>query len=206
MEKRTERIGICGGTFDPIHNGHLIIAEEVREKFHLDKVLFIPSGMPPHKNLSGVTLPEYRYEMVCRAVSTNSHFEALDIEIKREGYTYTVDTLTALRQLLGEDTKLYYITGADVVLDLMTWKRFEEVFKLCEFIAVLRPGYKSEDFLERIEYLKLNYMAKINIAEASLIEISSTAIRDKVRRGCSVKYLVPENVEQYIAENDLYKV
>jgi nicotinate-nucleotide adenylyltransferase len=147
-----KRIGISGGTFNPIHVGHLIIAEMARDMFDLDKVLFIPSGMPPHKNLGSVLSAEQRFDMVKRAVAGNPYFEESRIEIDREGYTYTVDTLKKLRELYGNDTSLYYIIGADVLNDLLTWRNAEEVFKICEFIAALRPGNDEEAFYKQMEY------------------------------------------------------
>lgn len=199
-----QRIGISGGTFNPIHLGHLIIAEMARDRFGLDKVLFIPSGMPPHKNLGSVLDAEQRFDMVRRAVAGNSYFEESRIEIDRVGYTYTVDTLKKLRELYGSDAILYYIIGADVLHDLVTWKSFEEVFKICEFIAALRPGNNTQDFYRQMEYLKDTYGAVIHFIETPLIEISSTDIRKRIKEGRSIKYLVPESVEEYIKSNKLY--
>lgn len=205
MKVNEKRIGISGGTFNPIHIGHLIIAEMVRDRFGLDKVLFIPSGMPPHKNLGSVLCAEKRFDMVRRAVANNPHFIESRIEIDRGGYTYTVDTLKKLREIYGNDTSLYYIIGADVLNDLLTWKSFEEVFKICEFIAVLRPGNDVQAFNKQMEYLKNAYSARIHFIETPLIEISSTEIRERIKEGRSIKYLVPESVEEYIESNGLYK-
>lgn len=205
MKVNEKRIGISGGTFNPIHIGHLIIAEMVRDRFGLDKVLFIPSGMPPHKNLGSVLCAEKRFYMVRRAVANNPHFIESRIEIDRGGYTYTVDTLKKLREIYGNDTSLYYIIGADVLNDLLTWKSFEEVFKICEFIAVLRPGNDVQAFNKQMEYLKNAYSARIHFIETPLIEISSTEIRERIKEGRSIKYLVPESVEEYIESNGLYK-
>lgn len=202
---RYKKVGISGGTFDPVHHGHLIIAQEVREKLELDKVLFIPVGLPPHKKDHRVTEAEHRYNMVFEAVRSNPFFEASRIEIDREGYTYTIDTLLHLKRIYGDDTKLFFIIGADVVPELVTWKRFEEVFRLCEFVAVNRPGPQKENFFESIRYLKERYSAIIHIIKLPLIEISSTDIRNRVKDGRPIKYLVPECVEKYIYENSLYK-
>ncbi len=198
------KIGICGGTFDPVHVGHLAIAELVREEFALDKVLFIPSGKPPHKDLDSVTDPVHRLNMVQCAVSTNPNFEAVSIEIQRRGYTYTVDTLKQLHELYPNGTEFYYIIGADVVMDLLKWKNAEEVFTLTSFIALMRPGFNDEEFKTRLTYLKSKYNVNITGFEAPLIEISSTFIRDRIKSGKSVKYFTTEPVERYIKDNKLY--
>lgn len=198
------RIGISGGTFDPIHMGHLIIAEDIREKFSLDKIVFIPTGNPPHKNVRKITDAKLRFDMVKSAISTNPWFEASNIEVAREGYTYTVDTLTQLRDMFGLDTKLYFIIGADVVFDLLSWRCYEKVFSLCEFIAALRPGYGSDSFYKEIERLKEGWGAVIHTVQAPLVDISSTGVRERVKAGKSVRYLVPEAVDKFIAAEELY--
>ncbi|ACL75717.1 nicotinate (nicotinamide) nucleotide adenylyltransferase [Ruminiclostridium cellulolyticum H10] len=198
------KIGICGGTFDPIHLGHLAVAEMVRSEMGLDKILFIPSGKPPHKDLDSVTDPIHRLKMVQCAVSTNPNFEAVSIEIERRGYTYTVDTLKQLYGLYPGRTEFYYIIGADVVMDLLKWKRAEEVFTLTKFIALMRPGFRNEEFESNINHLKSRYDADITSFQAPLIEISSTFIRDRIKNGKSVKYFITESVEKYIKENKLY--
>ncbi len=198
------KIGICGGTFDPIHLGHLAVAELVRSEFNLDKVLFIPSGMPPHKNLENVTAPIHRLNMVKCAVSSNPFFEAVALEVERSGYTYTVDTLKELRGLYPEGTEFYYIIGADVVMDLLSWKNAPEVFKLTNFIAVMRPGFSNEAFNERLVFLRNKYEMNISSYQIPLLDISSTFVRDRIKEKKSVKYLVDRDVEEYIIENHLY--
>jgi len=205
LKGKFKRIGISGGTFDPIHYGHLIIAEEIRETMELEKMVFIPSANPPHKVGIGVTNATHRYNMVKMATESNPWFAVSSIEMERGGYSYTVDTLVQLKQIYGEDTVLFFMTGADVIPELVTWKNFEKLFSLCEFVAVLRPGFNRESLIKEIEFLKSHFMAKIHIVDAPLIGISSTIIREKVRNGKSIKYLVPENVEEYITENGLYK-
>jgi len=204
MQQKQYRIGISGGTFDPIHYGHMIIAEQIRESLELDKVIFIPSGLTPHKDITKVTPAEHRFNMVRAAVQTNSFFEVSRIEIEREGYTYTIDTVRQLNEIYGETARLFFIIGADVIPELLTWKDYEKLFKLCEFIAVLRPGFKKDDIMKEVEYLRSTYLAKIHIVDAPLIDISSTIIREKVKAGKSIKYLVPESVESYIIKNKLY--
>jgi len=199
-----EKIGISGGTFNPIHYGHLIVAEMVRDEFGLEKILFVPSGMPPHKNLRDVAGAEHRFNMVQQAVKNNPYFFESRVEVERGGYTYTIDTLKNLRQTYGKDAKLYYIIGADVLSDLLTWRNYQEVFGICEFIAVLRPGNGIEVFNRQMEYLRDTFGAVIHFIDTPLIEISSTEIRNRIRQGKSIKYLVPEAVEDYIKENRLY--
>lgn len=204
MESSGLKIGISGGTFDPIHMGHLAIAELVRCEFNLDKVLFIPSGMPPHKDLRIVTDPIHRLNMVKCAVSTNPYFEAVAIETEREGYSYTVDTLNELHKIYPPNTQFYYIIGADVVMDLLTWRSAEEVFGLTKFIAVMRSEYQDEEFNSQIKALRNSFAADITSFEAPLIEISSTFIRARMRKNQSIKYFVNECVEEYIKNNNLY--
>jgi len=205
MQQSYSKIGIMGGTFNPVHCGHLIVAEAVRESYSLDKVLFIPSGRPPHKSVDEVIDAEQRYEMVRLALSSNSYFEASRIEIDRKGYSYTVNTLQTLQELYGTAVKLYFIIGADIIPELATWKEYRSVFKLCEFIAVLRPEHGSDTFKADITKLNSDYGNIINIAEAPLVKISSSDIRERCSAGKSVKYLVPEEVEQYIKTEGLYK-
>jgi len=204
MERHFTRIGISGGTFDPIHHGHLIIAEEVRQEFSLEKVLFIPAGIPPHKRHLRVSSAEDRYGMVCEAIGSNPFFEASRIEIDRDGYTYTVDTLLKLKEIFGEGTKLYFIIGADTVKELISWKEPHTIFALCEFIAVFRPGFDSDIIIREIENLRAEYNAIIHVAHVPLIGISSTAVREKAAAGKSIRYLVPKSVEDYIYKNQLY--
>jgi len=204
MVNSERRVGILGGTFDPIHIGHLIMAEQIREEFQLDKVIFIPSGNPPHKKLQTVTDAEHRYNMVCEALKENPYFEESRIEIDRKGYTYTIDTLRDLKEHNKNNAHMYYIIGADVLYDLLTWKDYEKVFEICEFIAAMRPGKDRDGFRERIRYLEKEFSAKIHEAEISLIEVSSTMIRERVKQNKSIRYLVPEAVEEYIRKNRIY--
>ncbi len=198
------KIGICGGTFDPIHTGHLAVAELVRNEFNLDRVLFIPSGMPPHKELKKVTPSLHRLNMVKAAVKSNPYFEAAAIEVERSGFTYTVDTLKELHGMYPAGTEFFYIIGADVVRDLLTWRNAEEVFTLTNFIALMRPGFSDEAFQMKINELVDNYKVNIFRFEIPLFDISSTYIRDRIKSGRSIKYLVKEEVEEYIYGNGLY--
>lgn len=204
MHEKCKRIGIFGGTFDPIHFGHLIIAEELREVFKLDKVIFIPSGTPSHKDLQKVSNSEHRYNMVRIAIEKNPYFELSRLELDRNGNTYTIDTIRQLKGIYPTETELFFIIGADVVPELITWKQYEDLFLECEFIAVKRPDLNIGKFLNDIDYLVSTYSVKINTAEVSLIEISSTSIRERVKTNRSVKYMLPEGVESYIIEKKLY--
>lgn len=206
MHQRNIKIGILGGTFNPVHNGHLIVAETVREVCGLDRVILMPSGQPPHKPDREVADPECRYEMVRRAVSSNPAFEASRLEIDMKGTTYTVNTLHALKNLYGNDTMLHFIIGADVIPELTTWKDYRTVFGLCSFIAVRRPGIGKRATVETINRLKTEYGIRIELADAPLVDISSSGIRDKCSRNRSIKYLVPEPVEEYIKSEGLYGI
>lgn len=204
-EHYINRIGILGGTFNPIHNGHLIIAEDVRERFCLERVLFIPSGQPPHKPDCDVAEAEHRYRMTQLAVASNPFFETSRIETDRNGYTYTVNTLTELHEKYGEGTGLFFIIGADVVPELVTWRDFRQVFRLCEFITVGRPGFGGSDLDAGIERLEKDYGAVIHKVDTRLIEISSTGIRERCGSGKSIRYLTPDDVAEYIRAEGLYK-
>jgi len=206
MQDDVKKIGILGGTFNPVHSGHLIVAEAVREEFRLDRVLFIPAGTPPHKSKNEVADAYHRYNMVKCAVGSNPYFEASRLEIERLGYTYSIDTLTSLKALYPEKTDFFFIIGADVVPELVTWKDYGKVFQMCSFIAILRPGNDREAFKHNIDELTGIYQANIITAEAPLVDISSTGIRERVMDGRTIKYLVPDCIEKYILDNGLYKL
>ena len=198
------KLGIMGGTFDPVHYGHILTAKEVMEREGLDRVLFIPTGNPGHKKDKKVTDAQLRYEMLKSATADFKGFEVSDIEIARDGYTYAIDTLRTLKQSLPQDTELFYIIGADVIRELDTWKDYKEDFALSSFIAVERPGISREDFLEAVEKMT-ELGAKINFVKVLPREISSSGIREKIRQGKSVENLLPEKVLQTIRERRLYK-
>ena len=199
------RIAIMGGTFDPIHYGHLATAESVRCKYNADKVFFIPSGCPPHKDINFVTNNERRYEMTLLATKSNPNFEVSRIEIDRPGRTYTIDTITELKEKYGSEVEILFITGADVVHSIFTWKSWEKLLTLCDFVAATRPGYKKSEMFKRIEFMREAYESKIHLIEVPELDISSSDIRERVSEGRTIKYLLPECVEEYIYENSLYK-
>lgn len=204
MDDKVKRIAIMGGTFDPIHYGHLVTAEAVWERYNIDRVVFVPSGNPPHKINIEVTDAEYRFSMVQMAISANPHFRVSRIEIDRKGYTYTIDTIREIKAAFGGKLHIYFITGADALLEIMTWKEANELLKECSYVAVTRPGYMKKDLYDWIDILKKKYGADISAMDVPAFAISSTDIRNRVRNGRSIKYLVPQNVEEYILKNKLY--
>ncbi|MCX7780840.1 MAG: nicotinate-nucleotide adenylyltransferase [Negativicutes bacterium] len=202
---RTQRrIGVLGGTFDPIHIGHLVTAEVVRLEYGLEKVIFIPASSPPHKQNVAVTPAFHRYIMTAMATYSNPHFFVSDIELKRPGPSYTIDTIKALLDIHGSDTELYFITGVDAVLELPTWYRIRELLELCHFVAATRPGStgRIDDIIEHFGEIGRAHIHRLDTPE---LEISSTDIREKVKKGLSIKYIVPESVENYILKERLYR-
>ncbi len=199
-----KKIGIMGGTFDPIHIGHLTLAEDIRDKCGLDMVLFIPAGDPPHKDSGSIAKASDRYNMTVLGCRDNALFEVSDIELGRKGKTYSVDTLERLRELYPKDTEFVFITGADSILEIDKWRHPERLFGLCSFAAAARPGYKNKKIAKQIDFLKEKYGAEIDYVESTAIDISSTEIRKSISEGRSVKYVVPDDVIGYIAEKGLY--
>lgn len=196
------RIGILGGTFDPIHNAHLATVEFIRCKYNLDKIIFIPSGNPPHK-FWNITDKSDRYNMVVLATLKNENFVVSDMEIKKDGKTYTVETLRELKKTYPT-CELFFITGADAICDIEAWKDVAENFKLATFIAATRPGIsllRAQDYIEKLEK---KYDAKIINVYVPSLDISSTYIRDQLNQSRSVRYLIPDDVETYIKEKCLY--
>ena len=200
---KKKRVGIMGGTFDPIHIGHLVIAELVRDEFSLDKVVFIPAAEPPHKLNQKVTRAEHRYVMTEMAIASNPHFEISDIEMRRTGPSYTINTMTELVKDFGDDNDFYFIVGADSILDLPNWDRVDDLLNLCHFVGTSRPGCIVD--MEKMK-AELGEIAgeKIHIIETPELEISSTDIRRRLSKGTSIKYIVPAEVEEYIYKNKLY--
>ncbi len=203
--RHDRKIAVMGGTFDPIHYGHLVAAEAVRDRFQLDKVIFIPAGNPPHKNSKNITDSSHRYNMTMLATATNPYFEVSRIEIDRKGITYTVDTIKQLRALYCAIDELYFITGADAVLEILTWHKVEELLKLCNFVAATRPGFDLRDLEQKLHEIKSKYGKEIFHIEIPSLAISSTDIRNRVRSNHTIKYLLPESVEQYILKYGIYR-
>lgn len=201
--KEKKRVGIFGGTFDPIHLGHLIVAETLMDEFSLDKVVFIPASVPPHKLGNHVSAARHRYLMTLLATCSNPHFEVSDVEMKRQGPSYSIDTLQTLVEEHGEDTEFYFIVGADSVASLHTWNRADKLLAMCHFIGASRPGCLPD--MTKIQAHFGTLAKKIHCLETPELEISSTDIRKRVLAGKTIRYIVPEAVEQYIYKEKLYK-
>ena len=195
---------IFGGSFNPIHLGHLHLAELVREEFCLNEIIFMPSGRPPHKDVSAQADKEHRYEMVAKAVRSNPHFKVSRLELDHSGYSYTVDTLREVRGGLSVDATVYFIVGADSLIEMHKWKDPENIFALCEIIAIARSGIHNDAAIKASEALRSNYGAKIHLLEKRTYPISSTEIRARIQAGLSVKYFVPDEVCDYIETHSLY--
>jgi len=196
VEQQRRRIGVMGGTFDPIHHGHLVAASEVQSVFGLDEVVFVPTGRPSLKQHPGVTPAEHRYLMTVVATASNPRFTVSRVDIDRPGLTYTVDTLTDLRKE-RPDADLFFITGADAVEQILTWKDAHRLWDMAHFVAVTRPGHTlAVDGLPR---------EAVSVLEVPALAISSTDCRRRAREGEPVWYLVPDGVVQYIAKHGLYR-
>jgi nicotinate-nucleotide adenylyltransferase len=187
------RIGILGGTFDPIHLGHLYLARKVLQKLSLEKIIFIPAYIPPHKKNSEVTSTRHRYNMVKLAIAGNKRFEASGIEIERKGSSYSVETMRQLRNQYGPSVKIFFITGSDSLKELSGWKNLEEMLTLCKFVVVKRPRFMMKNVPEDFMLLSIN--AK---------DISSTVIRKRIEKGSSITKLVPKKVRDYIKRHKLH--
>jgi len=197
-----------GGTFNPIHHGHLVTAQEALDQFCLDQVIFIPTGDPPHKIEDFLADAEDRYLMTVIAISSNDNFFISRAEIDRKGKSYTIDTVKELRSIYGMDTELFFITGADAILEILTWKNTEEIVILAKFIAATRPGYdlsKIEDLKSTLFRSKQEADEGISIMEIPALAISSTDIRKRIKQTRPINYLVPEGVNNYIIKHGLYR-
>ncbi|TDT33973.1 nicotinate-nucleotide adenylyltransferase [Naumannella halotolerans] len=197
---RRYRLGVMGGTFDPIHHGHLVAASEVASRFDLDEVVFVPTGVPWQKKGRNVSPGEDRYLMTVIATASNPRFTVSRVDIDRPGDTYTVDTLKDLRAERGADTDFFFITGADALAKILTWRGADELFDLAHFVGVTRPGVELNS--PAVAHLPKD---KITLMEVPALAISSTAIRERVARGEPAWYLVPDGIVQYMAKVDLYR-
>lgn len=202
QEKR--KIGIMGGTFNPIHIGHLIMAENAYETFGLDQVYLMPNNIPPHKEIWPAIPKKHRLLMTELAISQNPHLELLRTEIDKNSVSYTWQTLKQLKEA-NPDHDYYFILGADSLFQFDTWKRPEKICSLCTILAATRHHMRTKEMEEQIEYLNSRYHGKILLMDNPTLDISSQEIREKVGRGQSIKYFVPECVEDYIYENHLYQ-
>ena len=200
---KARKIGVLGGTFDPVHNGHLTIAEEARLRLGLSQVIFVPAGEPWLKTHRNIAPGEHRLEMIKLAIAPNHHFGVSTVDLERVGPSYTVHTLPALRRELGEEAAFYFILGVDALAGLPSWKEPEGVVEACKLVAARRPGSGALD-LESLERSIPGISSSIMLLDNTLMDISSTAIRERMARGLPVTDLVPEAVARYIGEKGLY--
>lgn len=197
------KIGVMGGTFDPIHIGHLISAEYAREHVGLDRVIFMPSGPHPFKENDKMTSPEIRLEMTSIAITENPYFEISRIGVNRTDTDYTIDDIRDLKKEYPDD-EIYFIIGADILDQIERWKDFYKLTRMCKFILFNRWGIAQEEINKKIEELELLYDFKIERVESPILEISSTAIRNRRREGLSIRYMLPQAVEDYITKYGIY--
>lgn len=201
-----KKIGILGGTFDPVHYGHLILAEQARGEAELDGIVFMPAKVQPFKLNNQTEEGYHRYEMLQKALSGNSFFQVSDLELRNSSeISYTVNTLQALQEQQGADTTLYFIIGTDAFLHIEQWYRSEELLKNYAFVVGTRPGYKEQERVDLVKQVQKRYGTQIIEIHNSEVEISSSDIRERLKKGKSIKYLLPESVENYIYQKGLYQ-
>jgi nicotinate-nucleotide adenylyltransferase len=201
--RKVMRLGLMGGTFDPIHLGHLIAAEEVRTALNLDRVLFLPAGHPPHKELTGISPAVHRVRMVELAISSNPYFELSLLDVARAGKSYTADTLGLVQKERGPGTELFFIVGMDSLAELLTWRNTGDIIALSRLAVVNRAPYPSVD-LSVLEARLPGLSERVVFVPIPGIDIASVDLRDRVRRGLSIKYQVVEPVERYILDSGIY--
>ncbi len=197
------RIGVIGGTFDPIHIGHLISAEYARESIGLDRVLFMPSGIHPFKSNDKVTNSDMRVKMTALAIAENPYFEISRMGVNRKDTNYTINDIRDLKEIYPED-EIYFIIGTDIMSQIEKWKEFSELTKLCKFILFNRLGREEDNIDKKISELEVSYNFNVEKIKSPIIEISSTAIRNRRREGVSIKHMVPKSVEDYIIKHGIY--
>ena len=199
------RIGILGGSFNPVHLGHLILAQDALETFDLDTVLFVPCDQPPHKPAAGLAAPEHRVAMLEAALAGSLQFEACDLEIRRGGTTYSIDTVRNLIASRPND-ELVFIIGSDTLAELHLWKDVRELLRLCRFVTLARPGFDLKAMTEKNLNLEPELARDLlaNVAIGHQVDISSSDIRHRAAEGMRIRYLVPDAVEMYITEHGLY--
>ena len=197
------KVGIMGGTFDPIHNGHLATADAVMDSLSLDQILFIPAARPPHKRGRQIAETHHRLAMTILATCSNPNFHVSTVELERNGPSYAVDTVDELKHIFPIGTDFYFILGADAALELATWHNAQELVSKCFFVVATRQGTHFDLSAIENDFSPENRRHLLRV-ETPALEISSTDIRNKIRRGRSIKYLVPDNVELYIRKEELY--
>jgi len=198
------KVGVLGGTFDPVHIGHLIIAEAVQVQLRLEKVLFVPAGQPWLKLQHPITPVGYRVEMLRLAILPNLYFELSDVEVERSGPSYTIDTMVELRNRLGAQADLFFILGCDALAQFAEWKEPSKLIQLCKLAVVPRANL-AFSALEDLERHIPGITDRVSYVATPIIDISSSQIREHVARGLSIRYLVPDKVEEYIAQRRLYR-
>lgn len=195
------KIGIIGGTFNPIHLAHLYIAYEAKCQLNLDKIIFIPTGSPPHKKDMGILEASLRYNMVYEAIKNYEDFEISDYEIEKKGLSYTFETLEHFK---NDDNELYFITGADCLMDIEKWKYPEKIFKLCNFVVFNRAGYSKKNLRIQKEKIQQKFNTNITFLDIIDLEISSSIIRNRIKEGKRIDFFMPKEVLEYIITNNLY--
>jgi len=197
------KIGVLGGTFDPIHNGHLAIAEEARARLNLAQVLFVPAGRPRLRKTDPVAATEQRVQMVCLALADKPYFKISTIEVERAGHSHMVDTITELRKQFGSKVEFFLILGWDSLVELPRWIGPSRLIKMCRLVAVPRPGYNQPD-LQALETEIPGLSQRVILLDEPRLDISATEIRNRVSRGLSITHLVPVLVDEYIKQHKLY--
>jgi nicotinate-nucleotide adenylyltransferase len=199
------RIGMLGGTFNPVHLGHLLVAQDAYEELELDRVLFIPAATPPHKTVHEIAEPRHRLAMLEAAVEGDPRFAVSPLELERPGVSYSIDTVQAIRER-NPGAHLFFLIGADTLFELHTWKRIEELLTLCEFATVTRPGYAGKPITAETLRLPDPWPERLAARHFTShpVDISSSDIRMRLAEGLSIRYLVPAAVEMYICEHHLY--
>ncbi len=198
------KVGILGGTFDPIHNGHLILAQTAREQFGLDEVWIMPAKTPPHKSDHQITEAAHRIEMTRRAIAGNPKFCLSLFEMEREGYTYTCETLSLLKEDYP-DTEFFFIMGADSVFDFEKWRQPDKIAGLCVLLVANRSEEPDEELLAQIDKIRREYKGDVRLLRIPALEIASHVLRDMVAAGSSIRYYTPDAVVRYIDEHHLYR-
>lgn len=202
------KIGIMGGTFNPIHNGHLIMSEQIREQIGLDKIIFVPCYLPPHKSGENVISGSHRINMAKIATQDNDFFDVSDIEIQEGKVSYSIDLVKKIKSIYPQDD-IYFLIGEDSLLDLHTWRDIKQLLDLCTFVTAKRTQNidLAKEFQDNNTLFDKKNMEKLcqNIVQTNVITLSSSEIREKTMNNCSLKYIIPEKVNTYIKENNLYR-
>jgi len=196
-------LGVLGGTFDPIHHGHLVAAQEAWWQLGLEKVLFLPAGLPPHKRGRRISAAAHRLRMAELAIAGKPHFAVSRVDLERQGPSFTLDTLLLLRKEVGPEEALFFIEGADSLADILKWHEPQGILELCELAVVRRPGVTID--LAKLEVRLPGLTSKVHWIEMPWLDISSSDVRARVKQGKPISYLVPDRVEEYVSAQSLYR-